>query len=118
MPRILPVPASPGPAPHEPVPTDRVLRGAPAQAIANAYSSPDQRFHAGVREGRPGAWRVAYTEHEFCHLLGGRLRLLGDDGHASEWAAGDSFVVPAGFTGTWEVLETVRKLYAVYEPGD
>ena len=29
--------------------------------------------------------------------------------------AGDSFVVPAGFAGTWEVLEDSVKLYAIFE---
>jgi uncharacterized cupin superfamily protein len=31
--------------------------------------------------------------------------------------AGDSFVVPAEFEGTWEVLEPAVKLYAIFEPG-
>jgi uncharacterized cupin superfamily protein len=25
-------------------------------------------------------------------------------------------VIPAGFTGTWEVLEPTAKLYVIYEP--
>jgi hypothetical protein len=61
---------------------------------------------------------VQYTEHEFCHLLSGRVSLRGDDGSEVLLEGGQSFVVPAGFTGLWEVLETARKLYAIYEPGD
>ncbi len=49
-------------------------------------------------------------------MLAGRVRLTGDDGTEAMLVAGDSFVIPAGFTGVWEVLETARKLYAVYEP--
>ena len=94
------------------------MPGAPRQANANAYSTQDERFHCGVWEGSVGAWRVQYTEHEFCHLLSGRMRLRGDDGSDVLLEAGQSFIVPAGFTGTWEVLETARKLYAIYEPGD
>jgi uncharacterized cupin superfamily protein len=30
-------------------------------------------------------------------------------------AAGDTFVIPAGFVGTWEVLEDCRKIYAIFE---
>jgi uncharacterized protein len=30
--------------------------------------------------------------------------------------AGDSFVVPADFTGVWEVVTAARKLYAAYQP--
>lgn len=96
--------------------TARLVAGVPRQTVANAYSDPGNAFHCGVWEGEVGAWRVAYTEHEFCHLLAGRVRLLADDGNETVLAAGDSFVIPSGFTGVWEVLEPARKLYAVYEP--
>ena len=49
-------------------------------------------------------------------MLAGRVRMTGDDGRETVVAAGDSFVIPAGFSGIWEVLEPARKLYAVYEP--
>ncbi len=118
MPVIVAVSHALDDVPREPVAADRLLSGHPSQAAANAYSAPDQRFHCGVWEGEAGQWRVRYTEHEFCHLLRGRVRLRGDDGSDVLLEAGQSFVVPAGFTGTWEVLETARKLYAIYEPGD
>jgi uncharacterized cupin superfamily protein len=118
MPPIVPVPHAPDETTRAPVAADRLLEGRPQQAVGNAYSSRDERFHCGVWEGDVGAWRVQYTEHEFCHLLSGRVRLRGDDGSEALLEAGQSFVVPAGFTGTWEVLETARKLYAIYEPGD
>ncbi|HLD67170.1 MAG TPA: cupin domain-containing protein, partial [Pseudomonas sp.] len=28
---------------------------------------------------------------------------------------GDRFVIPAGFSGTWEVLEPCRKVYVMFE---
>ncbi|WP_213605354.1 cupin domain-containing protein [Pseudoxanthomonas japonensis] len=118
MPRIVPVPHTPDEASRAPVAAERLVSGQPQQAVGNAYSTQDDRFHCGVWEGGVGAWRVQYTEHEFCHLLSGRVRLRGDDGSEVLLEAGQSFVVPAGFTGLWEVLETARKLYAIYEPGD
>lgn len=118
MPRIVPVPHTPDEASRAPVAAERLVTGQPQQAVGNAYSTQDDRFHCGVWEGGVGAWRVQYTEHEFCHLLSGRVRLHGDDGSEVLLEAGQSFVVPAGFTGLWEVLETARKLYAIYEPGD
>lgn len=101
---------------REPIAPDRLLAGRPTQAAANVYSSTDQAFHCGTWEGDVGCWRVSYSEHEFCHLLAGRVRLRGDDGSEIVLVAGDSFVVPAGFQGQWEVLEPARKLYAIYEP--
>jgi uncharacterized cupin superfamily protein len=60
---------------------------------------------------------VRYSEHEFCHVLAGRMRIQSPDGSEWTFGAGDSFVVPAGFEGVWEVLEDSVKLYAIFEPG-
>ena len=78
-------------------PADRLLAGKPEHAAHNYFSDATGRFFAGVWESSPGRWRVRYTENEFCH-------------------AGASFVIPAGFSGTWEVLEPTSKLYVIYEP--
>ena len=32
-----------------------------------------------------------------------------------EFGAGAAFVVPAGFEGTWEVIEDCTKFYAIFE---
>jgi uncharacterized protein len=111
---IIPI-AHTADGPSEPVAAERVLFGHPLQRTANAYSSTDQAFHCGVWESDIGAWRVHYTEHEFCHMLAGRVRIIGDDGSERTVVAGDSFVIPAGFSGIWQVEETARKLYAIYE---
>ena len=36
-------------------------------------------------------------------------------GRASEFGPGDACVIPAGFVGSFEVLEAVRKYYVVLE---
>jgi hypothetical protein len=51
--------------------------------------------------------------HEFCLLLSGRVIITPEGGVPREYKAGDALVLPMGFTGTWEILETVRKYYAV-----
>ena len=79
------------------------------------YTDASGQFFAGLWAGTRGAWRVHYREHEFCHLLAGRIALVSDAGARCEFVAGDSFVIPAGFSGTWEVLEDCRKLYAIFE---
>ena len=100
----------------EPIDAARVVSGSPRQVVANGYSDPGNAFHCGVWEADVGSWRVSYAEHEFCHFLSGRIRLSGDDGSEITVQAGDSFVIPAGFSGLWEVMEPARKLYAIYEP--
>jgi len=46
----------------------------------------------------------------------GGAALTSQDGERSEFGPGDSFVIPAGYAGTWETIEDCRKLYAIFEP--
>lgn len=94
---------------------DRLVSGNPRQQVWNVLSSADGRFHTGEWASGTGAWRVNYTEYELCHLLAGVVRLSDEQGESRLYRAGDSFVIPSGFRGTWEVLEPCRKLYAIYE---
>lgn len=96
-------------------PADRLVSGHPLQTVNNVYSDPSGRFHAGTWACDVGAWRVEYTEHEFCQLLEGRVRLTDDEGRVTELGAGDAFVIPAGFRGLWETLTPCRKVYAICE---
>jgi hypothetical protein len=94
----------------------RVLAGEPRLTVWNHYAETTEQFFAGVWAATCGRWVVRYTEHEFCHLLAGRVVITSDAGERMEFRSGDSFVVPAGFVGTWEVIEDCRKLYAIFEP--
>jgi len=93
----------------------RVVSGTPQLTAWNYYSDASQQFFAGVWSATRGSWHINYTESEFCHLLQGSVVLTSAQGQRWEFAAGDSFVVPAGFIGTWEVIEDCRKLYAIFE---
>jgi uncharacterized cupin superfamily protein len=33
-----------------------------------------------------------------------------------EYVAGDTFLIPNGFTGTWETVKHVKKFFAIYKP--
>lgn len=108
--------------PHDALPDDsfdiaedRLIAGDPRQGVANLYSDASGQFHCGIWAAAPATWRVRYSEHEFCHILAGRIRIQEDGGDSVEVAAGDSFVVPAGFTGVWDVLEPARKIYVIFE---
>ena len=94
---------------------EKVLTGDPEQVIHNYYDSPCGQMNAGVWEGAVGQWTVKYTEHEYCEILQGVSVLRDGEGNAKTLRAGDRFVIPAGFEGTWEVLEACRKIYVVYE---
>ena len=96
--------------------TDRLLAGHPRQSIWNYFSDSSGQFHAGRWSSTTGRWRVRYTENELCVLTAGRVALQGAAGERFVFAAGDAFIVPAGFEGTWEVLEECSKIYAIFQP--
>lgn len=96
-------------------PPERIISGNPAQTAHNLFASADGRFNSGIWECQRGAWRVVFAESEFCHILEGVIVVTGDDGSQATYRAGDAFVTPAGFTGTWEIVEPARKFYAMYE---
>ena len=94
---------------------EKILSGQPDQVVYHHYSSPCEQFGAGVWEGAVGQWAVNYTEHEYCEIVQGVSVLRDEHGNAKTLRAGDRFVIPAGFKGTWEVLEPCRKIYVIFE---
>jgi uncharacterized protein len=95
---------------------DRLLAGAPEHQVWNYFTDSTQTFFAGRWAGTRGKWRVRYTENELCVMTAGRVVITSDTGEANTFGPGDAFVIPAGFSGTWEVLEDCSKVYAVFEP--
>lgn len=94
-------------------PRDRSLCGHAEQTIRSYFSDSTNRFSTGVWESTQGRWRASYTRHEFSHLIRGRLRIEDPRGVVWEFSAGDSFVISAGFSGTFEVIEPVARLYVL-----
>jgi uncharacterized cupin superfamily protein len=94
--------------------TDRLLSGNPRQRIWNFFSDTSGQFHAGRWSSTIGRWRVRYKENELCIMTAGRVALQ-SAGERLEFTAGDAFVVPSGFEGTWEVLEECSKIYAIFQ---
>jgi len=76
--------------------------------------SDDVVIESGVWECSPGVWRRQVTKAEFCHFIAGRCSFAHDDGTRIEIAAGDSVYFPANSRGTWDIKETVRKVYLIY----
>lgn len=94
---------------------ERRVQGNPQQTLWPHYTDPTGQFAVGEWQGEVGSWRVQYTEEEFCQILEGVSTLTSDDGQTVTVRAGDRFVIPAGFQGTWQVLERTRKTYVIYE---
>ncbi len=43
------------------------------------------------------------------------MTLTSEEGKRWQFNAGDAWVIPAGFKGTWESIEPARKRYAIFE---
>ena len=105
------------------VPQERVVAGVASDANTkiimetyNHYTDPSEHFFAGIWHSSVGAKTVNYTEEEVCVILEGRVRLTDVNGNAKEFGAGSIFALPAGFTGTWETLEAIKKVYVIWQP--
>lgn len=94
---------------------EKRLDGNPQQTVWLEYADPSGQFCAGIWASEVGAWRIHYTEHEYCRILAGRSLITDESGTATTVTAGDEFVIPAGFIGTWRVLEPTRKRFILYE---
>jgi uncharacterized cupin superfamily protein len=97
------------------MPTIRFDRKPPVDTV-EWYKDATGAFTAGYWNHEGGVLEVDYTEHEFCLLLAGKVRLTDQDGHVDEYGMGDGFVIPMGFKGTWETLKPVRKWYVIWQP--
>jgi uncharacterized protein len=97
-------------------PSDRIVSGQPKSETINVFESQNGKVFSGIWRATVGAWRVLYDETEYCHITRGRARLSDDDGTHIDLKSGDGFVIEAGFTGVWEVLEDMEKHYMVVLP--
>lgn len=113
-PTVLKVDTKPTPEEYF-LPAEKLIAGNPKQTVWMHYSDPSRQFHVGIWRSEPGTWRVAYTEEEFCLMLEGTSIVTDAQGQAITVSAGESFVIPRGFAGTWQVVETTTKRFVIYE---
>ncbi len=99
------------------LPPEKLLLGNPRQTAWVHYTDPSGHFTAGIWHSEPGRWKIRYTEEEYCQVLEGISIITDQAGTAVIVRAGEEFVIPAGFIGTWEVVEPTRKRFVIYESG-
>ncbi|MFT5705606.1 MAG: putative cupin superfamily protein [Shewanella sp.] len=100
---------------HYHLDSEKRIVGNPAQTVENHFSSPCNQFHSGSWQSEKGCWKVSYTESEYCEILAGSSIITDDSGSTMTVSKGSRFVIPAGFTGTWEVVEDCKKIYVMFE---
>lgn len=78
------------------------------------WTSEDGRSTSGVWEATPGSFTSTREGfHEACQLVAGRVSIESADGTSTQLVAGDLFVTPEGWAGTWHVHETARKAWVI-----
>jgi uncharacterized cupin superfamily protein len=82
------------------------------------YTDTTSRFFVGTWHSEPGKWRVVYTEEEYCEMIEGSSVITDEAGNAVTVVAGDRFVVPRGFVGTWEVVAPTTKRFVIFDSGE
>jgi hypothetical protein len=73
------------------------------ELIVEVYADDEVK----IRAGEP------FPHDEFIYILSGDLLLTGTDGVERHYAAGDTLVVPKGFTGIWHQSENFRELVVI-----
>ena len=87
--------------------------GEPMQTSGTTlWSDGDQEV--GVWECTPGPSYWTLETHEAIHILSGRMTVTPDGGQPQDIGPGDCAVFPRGWRGTWQIHETIRKLYVLY----
>ena len=72
----------------------------------------------GVWEAAPGGWPIVNRENtETCYIVGGRATITDEEtGEKNEISAGHVVTFPKGWSGRWDVIETIRKVYCIAVP--
>lgn len=89
-------------------------RGDPHTAVRALHAPDDGALSVGVWSCTPGGWEVARRpDTELIRLLDGHATITDEDGTQRRVVAGTVVVLPKGWSGRWDVHETVRTLYVV-----
>ena len=88
--------------------------GAPQASGVTFFSG--HGVDVGVWECTPGGWAILdRPTTETMMLLAGLVTITPADGESVDLSEGDVFVLPKGWSGRWDVRETVRKFYVTAE---
>ncbi len=92
---------------------NRVVAGDPYHVTQVRYENSDRSLIAGTWTSSQGEWHAFTDRDEYCVLLSGHVKLISEDGFEQEFRAGDSFLIPNGFRGLWQVLEQTTKHFVI-----
>ncbi|CAN5876585.1 hypothetical protein BH10ACT9_BH10ACT9_44580 [soil metagenome] len=74
----------------------------------------DGDLSAGIWQCAPGPSHWTLETNEVIYLVAGKMTVTPDGGTPGVVGVGDIAVFPKGWSGTWEIHETVRKVYSIF----
>lgn len=94
--------------------TPKETSSTPGQTEVSLRLWAREGLKTGIWEVTPGTFtstRPGYDE--ICQILSGTATIIEEDGASFDIGPGSLFVTPAGWTGTWTIHETLRKMWVV-----
>ncbi|MDV3126017.1 cupin domain-containing protein [Mycobacterium sp. 21AC1] len=89
------------------------LTGTPVESVHVLHSDAGGR--SGIWECTPGSFDSARNgDTELMYFLTGAGTITTADGTVHEIRPGVVLVAPDGWRGTWDIRETVRKIYTIW----
>lgn len=101
---------------HNRIPSEKLLAGNPDIINTLFYKDGAGNFTCGIWECTPCSFTAKYDEDEFYYMVEGKVVIRDDLGGAATFVPGDVILVPAGFTGSWDVVAYTKKFYAHSRP--
>lgn len=95
--------------------SDTPITGALEPRGYTAYTDPSGAFTAGVWACDAGTLAISNLGiDEACYLVEGEVVITDEHGNRETFQAGDAFLLPRGFTGTWHMPGPIRKYNAMF----
>ncbi len=88
------------------------IEGDQVEASRTFFRSDDGSMEIGIWECTPGRFTADRSQSsETCHIISGKVQMRHAGGEVQLLGPGDLLVLPLGWKGEWQILETTRKLY-------
>jgi len=98
-------------------PSDTPVVGATSPQSHTAFVDVTTCFTAGVWACNAGTLEIRNLAiDEACYLIEGVVVVTDHLGNSATFHAGDAFVLPRGFSGTWHMPTAIKKYNAMHTP--
>lgn len=93
----------------------KALMAKPGTYLGETFTFEEK--HTGDVSVKVGVWEAGigkltlsnFPFTEYVLMISGKVIVTAKDGNSNTFEAGDTFVIPKGFTGTWDVKERMKK---------